>query len=152
MLSRDIQIGTGTAYAAELRKWEAHHTQYGPPGRPYVFRDYPTMLYRPTRSKQSGDVTYEGQIAETEVQRAQLESVGFVYGGLGAALAALEKREFEIAELAAARASEDRRMGARALQEADAKDSATIQHLATIEPTPIKPRKPGAPRTDDEKF
>ena len=148
MLSRDIQIGTGTAYAKELTKWEAQHTQYGPPGRPYEYREYPAMMYKPTRARDSGTVTYEHQVVETEHERSVLEALGFVAGGKGKALEALERREFEIAELAAARAAEDRLMGARALSEADAKDSATIQHLAEIPAEPIR-RGPGRPRKDE---
>jgi hypothetical protein len=43
----------GSPLAEELRKWEQHHTPYAidgegnsRPGNPYVYRDYPHMLYK----------------------------------------------------------------------------------------------------------
>jgi hypothetical protein len=132
ILSTDIQIGTNTAYARELTKHEANFTQYGPPGRPYVYREYPAMMYKPSRPKMGGPPIFEGQTAENEQQREQLERVGFVYGGQGAALAALEAREFEIAELAANRTTTDIKMSAKAQAEMDAVDMTTIQHLGEI--------------------
>ena len=113
-ISEAVQLGKDSAYAKEITKHEAHHTQYGPPGRPYEFRPYPTMLYRPTRSKTSGDVAYEGQEAKDDHERERFERVGFIHGGKGAALAALEAREFEIAELAANRHALDRKMSDKA--------------------------------------
>ena len=147
-ISEAVQLGKDSAYAREIVRHEAHHTQYGPPGRPYEFRPYPTMLYRPVRSKTSGDVAYEGQEAQDDTTRERLERVGFIHGGQGAALAALEAREFEIAELAANRHALDRKMSDKAQAEVAAVEDATIQHLAAIPETPIK-RGPGRPRKDD---
>jgi hypothetical protein len=90
------------------------------------------MLYKPTRAKQNGDVTYEEAVAEDDRDRERLERSGFVHGGKGAALAALERQEFEYAELAAGRVPGDRRMSEQAQAEADRVDSATIQHLPVI--------------------
>lgn len=132
LLGTDIVIGPNTAYAQEIRKWEANFTQYGPPGRPYVHRDYPARMYRPSRPPQGGPAVFEGADAADERERERLERVGFVYGGQGAALEALEAREFEIAELAANRALGDRKMSAKAQAEADKVDTGTIQHLGAI--------------------
>lgn len=132
LISHNVDIGKNTPYAAEMRKWEANYTQYGPPGRPYEYRPYPTMLYRPTRSKQNGAVEFEGQTANTEQERESLEHMGFVHGGKAVALQALERQEFEYAELAANRAATDRVMGANAQLEADRVDSGTIQHLPVL--------------------
>jgi hypothetical protein len=132
LLSTDIQVGTNTAYAKEITKHEANFTQYGPPGRPHVHRDYPARMYKPSRPKMGGPCVFEGADAENEAQREQLERIGFVYGGQGAALAALEAREFEIAELAANRAIGDMRLSPKAQAEADAVDVTTIQHLGEI--------------------
>src|SRR5689334_155980 len=48
-----IVFNPSTKYAEELRKWEQHHTRYSvtpegtsEPGNPYVYREYPKMLYR----------------------------------------------------------------------------------------------------------
>lgn len=132
MLSHEIQLGQKTPYAQEMRKWEGLPGPYGMPGRPYQFREYPTMLYRPKRAVKNGDVTYEEAIAGDDNERARWESQGFVHGGKGAALAALERQEFEFAELAANRAVTDKRMGELAREEATRIDDATIQHLPVI--------------------
>lgn len=130
LISTDVNIGPQTAYAKELCKHEAHHTQYGPPGRPYVYRDYPHMMYRPKRV--DGGATFEGQVANDEIERERLERQGFFFGGQGEALKGLEAREFEYAELAANRALTDRKMSDRAQGEAAAVDEATIRHLPAI--------------------
>ena len=132
MLSHQIHLGPDSAYGKEMRKHEGHFSQWGAPGRPYEFRAYPSMLYKPTRAKDSGTVTYEESVAEDDRDRERLERVGFVHGGKGAALADLERREFELAELAANRAASDKRMGELAQGEADRLDSQTIQHLPVI--------------------
>ncbi len=135
MLSHEIQLGPKTEYAKEMRKWEGLPGPYGMPGRPYEYRAYPTMLYRPTRAKDSGTVTYDEQIAGDDAERARWEAQGFVHGGKGAALAHLERQEFEFAELAANRAVTDKRMGELAREEGERIDSATIQHLPVIPET-----------------
>ncbi len=132
MLSPHIHLGQDTAYAKEMRKHEGQYSQYGPPGRPYQYREYPSMLYKPTRAKDSGDVTYEAVQADDDRDRERWERQGFIYGGKGAALAHLERQEFEMAELAANRAVTDQRMGELARDEADRVDSRTIQHLPVI--------------------
>ena len=132
IISTDMQVAPNHPYAKELTKHEAHHTQYGPPGRPYVYREYPARMYRPFRPPQGGPAQFEGKTAADEHERAVLEGLGFVYGGQGKALQALEAREFELAELAANRTVSDRKMSVKAQAEADAVDSTTIQHLGAI--------------------
>jgi len=148
LLGTDLQVGTNTAYAKEICRFEANYTQYGPPGRPHVHRDYPARMYKASRPSSGGAPLFEGQDAGDERERESLERIGFVYGGQGAALAALEAVEFEIAELAANRNFNDRAMSAKARAEAEAADSRTIQHLAEIPETPIK-RGPGRPRKEE---
>lgn len=87
-------------YAKEMRRWEAHHTQFGSPGRPYTFQAYPTRMYKATRQS-DGSRTFEGFTANDEHERRNLESRGFVVGGQQAALDALEAIEKAHAELAA---------------------------------------------------
>jgi hypothetical protein len=141
-ISSAVEIGRWSAYAKEVIKHEALHTQYGPPGRPYEFHAYPTMMYRASRPK-AGGVTpdFEGQEAGSDTERSNLESLGYVHGGKQAAWDALEKREFEIAELAANRNALDRTMSPRAQAEAAAAEEGTIQHLAAVPETPIAPKR-----------
>lgn len=138
-LGTKVEIGRGSAYAQELVKHEALHTQYGAPGRPYEFHPYPTMMYRASRPKEGGEIpNFEGQEAESDSQRSNLEALGYVHGGKQAAWDALVKREEEIAELAANEAAQRRTMSPRAQAEAEKVDESTIQHLAEIPATPIK--------------
>src|SRR5436305_3461205 len=48
-----LVINPHSALGKELRKWEQHRTELVPrgtnPGNPYVYRPYPTMLYRAQR-------------------------------------------------------------------------------------------------------
>lgn len=133
-------IEGSSKYAEEMRKWEAHYSQFGPPGRPYEFHAYPTRMYKASRPPKGGPAVFEGADASTDQERESLERIGFVWGGQAAALQALEQREFEIAELAANRAHSDRKMSEKAQIEADAADRATIQHLPAVPETPIKRR------------
>jgi hypothetical protein len=133
-ISESVQLGKDSAYAKEITKHEANYTQYGPPGRPYVYREYPTAMYRATRPAAGGaEANYDYVEAATERERASLEAQGFAHGGKAAALAKLEATEFEIAELAANRAATDLRMSDKARAEADRVDEAAgIRHVAAI--------------------
>lgn len=132
-----------TEYAKEMRRHEAAYTQYGPPGRPYVPREYPWRLYKATRQK-DGARTFEAQTANDEHERRNLESRGFVVGGQEAALAALEAIEFNHAELAANLNFQARRMTAgnpHAAEEiAAAQEAHGAKHLPMVPETPIRPR------------
>jgi hypothetical protein len=132
MLSHQIHLGPTSAYMKEIAKHEGLPGLHGMPGRPYQFRDYPTAMYKPTRDVKTGEVSYELSTADDDIHRERLERSGFVHGGKGAALAALEKREFEFAELAAARVPGEMRMGEKAREEAEQVDNTTIQHLPVI--------------------
>lgn len=148
LISTDVVMGPNTPYAKELVKWEANYTQYGPGGRPHVHRDYPTMMYRAKRTPSGGDPAFESREAHDDHERSAAERHGFVHGGKAAAVAALEKQEFEYAELAANRHFVERRMSESAQREVAAVDEHTIQHLPVIPETPIR-RKPGRkPKAD----
>jgi hypothetical protein len=126
-----------SAYAIEARKWEGQHSQYGPPGRPYEYREYPIRLSRAFRPVGGGPVDFDSRDAADEHEERNLASRGFCRGR-EKALDALEKSEQAIAEAAANRAFHDRRMSEKAQREADAADAATAAHLPSI---PEKPRR-----------
>ena len=44
--SSSIVIPEGTPYAEEMRKHEALYTRFGPPLKPYVYREFPKMLFK----------------------------------------------------------------------------------------------------------
>ena len=148
-------IVASSAYAEELTKWEAHYTEFGPPGRPYddlvregkINPNYPTMMYQAKRPAAGGPPTFDKQEAATETDRTRLESIGYVWGGPAAALAALEQLEEVMATAAAERAYADRKMSDRARIEADAKDSQTIKHLGEIPSDPLPAKNPVISRT-----
>lgn len=139
-----------SGYAKERRAWEAHHTQFGPPGRPYTFQEYPARMYRVTR-KSDGTRTHEGQTATDAEDQRRWESRGFVAGGIEAAYAAADRDDQYIGKLAAERAYDvaHGKLSERAAAEVAAHEAAAgARHLADIPETPVR-RKPGPkPKTE----
>lgn len=139
MLANSIHMNPTSEYSKEMAKHEALHSPFGPPGRPFQFHEYPTMMYKGTRSVRNGVITFESQVADDDRDRERLERVGFVHGGQAAAAARVEAQEQEFAELAANRHHSDARMGELAQREADRVDSNTIQHLPVIPEANARP-------------
>lgn len=56
-----VQINPHSELGKELRKWEQHHSELTPrgthPGNPYVYREYPKMLYKAERHPETGQPT-----------------------------------------------------------------------------------------------
>jgi len=128
-------------YARERRKWETTHTEYGPPGRPAVFTEWPLMVYRAKRPPQGGrEPIIEHVIVQDEQEERNMASRGFVRGP-DHAVEALEASERELARAAAERAYSDQRMTTRAKEEAEKADESTISHLGEIPETPIRKRQ-----------
>ena len=131
-----------SGYAVERRKFEAHHTEFGPPGRPYTYQEYPMRMYRATREADGGRVC-EGQTAGDEHERRNLESRGFVSGGQGAAIAALEAQELEQSKLAAELNYEAKyRLSPKAAAEVEAAQAAAgARHLPMVPEAPVKRKR-----------
>ncbi|MDQ3170230.1 MAG: hypothetical protein M3Q55_08850 [Acidobacteriota bacterium] len=125
-----------SAYAQEARKWEATHTEYGAPGRPFVFQEYPKRLYK----AKGGDEFESIEVADANDER-NYQSRGF-RAGQDHALEALRAQQTSVAEAAANRAYHERSMSEQARAEAQAYDDATPNHVPVIPETPIR-RKPG---------
>lgn len=126
-----------SAYAQERRRHEALHSEFGAPGRPYEYREYPTQMYKATRQP-DGTRTLEGERAENETERERLERLGYVWGGRQAAVEALERQELEFAKLAAERNHEVRTMSEGARTEvAEYEATHGITHHPTIPETPV---------------
>lgn len=135
-----VAYSKDSAYAQEARKWEATHTEYGPPGRPYEYREYPKRLYK-ARDAQGRE--FESvEVTDAHEERNYL-SRGFC-AGQDKAIEALLGEQTSVAEAAANRAFHEQRMSDRARAEAQAADDATPHHLPEIPETPIRPkgRKP----------
>ena len=152
------EISVGGAYAEEIRKWEANFTQFGPPGRPYEYAPFPSMLYKARRPHHGeageyirvkidgddvGNVVWESVTAESETEAENYARQGFVMGGKMAALEHLVNLEKFVATAAAERLEQDRHMSEKAQAEAARKDDRTVQHLGEIpaDPLPAKNRK-----------
>lgn len=133
-----VAYSPDSAYAKEMVKWESQHTQYGPPLRPYEFREFPKRLYKAIRPLAGGTVTFDGRDAGDENEERNLLSRGYRCGQ-DTALAALDKADFAVAEATANRHYHDARMGEQARREAEAADNATAAHVPVI---PEKARKP----------
>lgn len=130
-------------YAKERVKWEAQHTELGPPGRPFVYHEYPKRLYRAGRNGSGVPQIVEALTAESPEAERNLLSRGF-HAGQDVALEALHASDREIATLSAERAYTDRRMSAQAQAEAAAADDATAHHVPSIPERHRPPRrKPG---------
>src|SRR6266446_3296792 len=129
-------------YAKERRKWESQDTQFGSAGRPFVYAEYPLMLYRAKRRPEGGkEPLLEHFTVEDEQQERNMQSRGWVRGPDNA-IKALEDSERGLAQAAAERVYADQRMSEKAKQEAAKVDEATISHLGEIKETPIRRRVP----------
>src|SRR5438094_9943437 len=126
-------------YARERRKWESTHSEFGPPGRPLIFQEFPLMVYRAKRAETGGKPILEHHIVGDEQEERNLLSRGFVRGP-EQAIARLEYNEQELARAAAERAYADQRLSDKAKQEAAKVDESTIQHLGEIPEQSIKHR------------
>jgi hypothetical protein len=138
-----VEWSKDSEYSKERRRWESETHEYGPPGRPYVYRPYPAMVLKAVRPSSGGPPRFEQEIAHSEDEEANLRQRGFVRGP-GAALAQLEASERETATLAAERAYVERRMSPQAQEEARQVDESTLEHVPVIEQQPI--RRKGWPK------
>jgi hypothetical protein len=129
-------------YAKEMAKWEAHHSPFGPPGRPYDPNvKFPAMCYRIDSVKGGAPEIVERREAQSETELANLRSRGFG-NGAGEAMDAYHARHAALAEAAANRAYTDRNLGDPARREVEAFEASTMDHVAEV---PEK-RKPGRPK------
>ena len=127
----------------ERVKWEAQYSPFGPPGRPYVKRDYPMMLYlagRPENGMGPDCILEQETVDVHESGREEfLRSRGFRETPLDA-LAAFQGQQLEFAKLAANLEHQKQHMSPKAAAEIDAAQDASATHLPMVPETPIKPR------------
>lgn len=134
-----IIITPDSDYGREKIRWEAHHTAAGPPGRPYEFRRYPSMMYRADRIEHGPLGIVDRQTAADEHEERNLLSRGFARSA-AEAVKLKEDEQLEHAKLSAERNYDvEKRLGERAREEvarAEAKHGS--EHLPTMPETPIK--------------
>lgn len=161
-----IVISPASELGKELRKWEQHHTYLVPPGthpgNPYVFREFPKMLYKAQKQRNGqyacmlpAPVSYDYERADA-YERAVLIKESFdkscyrivadetaerLAKGQGwaetipAALELAEAHERAIADAAAEAAYAAQRMTEQARAELKAADAATHAHVVDVAPT-----------------
>jgi len=145
-----IAIPQSSNYAKELSKWESLPTKYGPAGRPYVYREYPKMLFRADQTD-LGIQIVDKQTVGDEQQERNMRSRGF-YGEPKEAIEAIQRQHTEFGKLAAERNWEIKsgRLSEKAAAEVRAAEEAHgARHLPEIPETPIpvhrkRGRKPKA--------
>jgi len=143
-----IVIPQNSEYAKEMRRHEAQFTQHGPPGRPYVYQDFPKMFYKAVRAVKGG-ITFDQFTVQNDDEVRNMQSRGFsVTQAL--AIEALEREQAEHGALAAERNFEIQhgRISERAAAEvrvAEAEHGA--RHLPSVPETPVKRR--GRPKKTD---
>ena len=136
-----VEHGTASRYAQEMRRWNAHHSEFGPPGKPYVFQEWPKLVYRAER--------VDGQIKIVETRKVGDEDEELKANGLGFrfsqqdALDLISKEQTVHGRLAAEREWEIRhgRLSDNAVEEVRAvEEAAGAVHVPVI---PEGPKKRG---------
>lgn len=132
-----------SGYAKEMRRHEAHHSAFGTPGRPYVYREFPKMLYKATRDRERGPVIDQTVIVNDDDEQRRQEAKGFATTQERAMdLLAREHREDGIA--AAARNFEiahGRISPAAAAEVRAAEAEHGARHLAEVKEKPRRRRR-----------
>jgi hypothetical protein len=137
-----VEYGQESNYAKEMRRHEAHHSQFGSPGRPYVFREFPKMLYKAAYEQGKGIRIVEDKTVGDETEQRNLESRGF-HADQAEAIAEIERQQTRDGILSAER-NYDIRHGkhsegaVREIRAAEAEHGA--RHLPEVPVTPIKKR------------
>lgn len=139
--SSSIVIPEGTPYAEEMRKHEALYTRFGPPGRPYVYREFPKMLFKGRDG--------EHCTVNNEDEQRNMQSRGFCLTQ-ELALEAADREHTEHGKLAAERNWEiaHGRVSEKAaaeVRQAEAEHGA--KHLPSVPETPVRRRRgPNKPK------
>ncbi len=144
-----VEYGKDSNYAKEARRWEATHTEFGPPGRPWVYREFPKMLYK--AANVDGKIKIADRVTvHTEDEQRNMESRGFVFGPDNAIKAVETEQHLVHGTLAAEREWQIQhgRISEKAVAEVRAAETAVgAVHLPDVPITPIPAhRKRGRPK------
>lgn len=144
MADANVLHSPSSAYAKERVKWEANYSTLGPPGRPYVKREFPMVVYlggRPEGGLGADTViAYETVGSEREFeqwrQRGYRETPN-------EAIDAYRAQENEFAHLNANLEYQKRHgLSEGAVAEVEAAQNAVTGHLPMVPETPIIRRQP----------
>lgn len=107
--------------------------------RPDGYEPYPAMLYKVTGKN---PWRYESQIVHDEQEQRNMESRGFVAGGVSAACEEFERTQrVEPAIAAAERNAQDRHMSEKARAERDLVEQSHSRHIPEITPALVNEAK-----------
>lgn len=137
-----VEHGSESNYAKEMRRWESHHTKFGPPGRAYTFQEFPKRLYKAEHVSGKGIEIVDAQTAADEQAERNLLSRGFHFGQQ-AAIDAIRDEQTVHGTLAAERNWEIQhgRLSEKAAAEVAAAEAEHgAKHLPMVPETPIKRR------------
>lgn len=129
----------------ELLKWEQFPGPYGQvPGNPYVYREFPKMVYKAERGSDGRVTTHRPgnyRLAQDANDEAKLLAEGFV-ATQEEAMDRYNRDQREKAKLEAEIHYETRRMSEPAQREVRAAIEADAEHVPMIPETPVR-KKPG---------
>jgi hypothetical protein len=128
-----IQINPASGYATEMRKWESTYTQYGAPGRPYVYMEYPREMFLAghPEGRPGKIVLIDSRQVQNDAERTALEAAGYDATQEGA-IERQTARDREMARAAAESNYDDRRLTEAAKAERAEVEDATPGHVAEI--------------------
>lgn len=131
-----------SAFSQEMVKHEATHTQYGAPKRPYVYREFPQMIFL-AEAHTGGPRICDMRTVDTADERANWESRGWHRTQEGA-IQVVKDAAQALAVAAAELNFDTAKRNTKAKDEANRVIEASEGHIGEIPRTPIKPR--GRPR------
>ena len=140
--NKGIELGPSSGYGKEMRRWEAYSSQFGAGEKPYVFREYPKMLYKAARVDGKGIQIVERHVVNDDLEQRNMQSRGFHFAQ-EEAIAAIEAEHTEFGKLAAEREWEIQhgRLSERAVAEVRAAEAERgASHLPEVPRTPIRKR------------
>jgi hypothetical protein len=139
----NVLYSPSSNYAKERVKWESHHTRLGAPGRPYVKREFPMMLYLGGRPESGlgADTVIAYELVGSEREFDQWRQRGYRETP-NAAIEAYQAQDLEIAKLAAnIEHQKHHGLSANAIAEVERAQDATPGHLPMVPETPIVRRQ-----------
>ncbi len=130
-----------TEYAKEMRRHNAYPSEFGPAGRPFVYHEFPKMLYKAARNAAGKIELAEHFKVNSELEERNMLSRGF-HVGPDNAVAAIEREQQVHGELAAEReyAIRHGRHSEAAVREIRTAEAEHKGHMPVMPETPIKRR------------
>lgn len=152
-----VRYSPASAHSKEMAKWEMRPLadgsvtqgmidaarRAGVHNGAFEHQEYPKAMLKYAQTP-NGIQLAENASAQSEVEERNLFSRGFRMRA-DEAIKVVEDANFAIAEAAAIRAKQDRRMSATAQREAEDIDLSTARHLGEIPAQRLAPKKRGRP-------